>query len=97
MSTGASNQRLAEVTPTTTSGKACQQELRRLICPSWSGGQMQFDSTAFNLDFSSAVTPKNEDDGTNDVSDDDSSIASNGSCITIETHSPDSINDPTLV
>ncbi len=59
---------------------------------------MQFDSTAFNLDFSSAVTPKNGDDGTDDVSDDDSSIASDGSRITIETISPNSTkNDPTPV
>jgi hypothetical protein len=42
-STRASDQHLAEVTPTTTSSKACPLDpLRQLLCPSWMGGWMQF-------------------------------------------------------
>ena len=72
MSTRASNPRLPEVTPVTTSGKSCW-ELRLLICPSWTVGRLQFDSTAFNLDFSLAVPLKNGYDGTDDVLDADNS------------------------
>jgi hypothetical protein len=52
---------------------------------------MQFDDPAFNLNFNLVVAPKNgADDSNDDSNDDNSSVASDGSHITIEIHSPDS-------
>jgi hypothetical protein len=64
--------------------KSLPLEVRQLLCPSGRGGQMETaPSAAWNLGFSSKTR---EDDSGDD--EDEDSVNSTGSCITLESHSP---------
>jgi hypothetical protein len=87
---------LAELAPSTP--KWLSLKVRKLMCPSWTGGKMQegaLPSKHWNLGFCSAVTPSNNNDTYNNNSDyDQTCVASEGSTITID--SPSSVSNLNL-
>jgi hypothetical protein len=74
-----------ELAPSTP--KLFSLEVRKLMCPSWTGGKIQegaLPPNHWNLGFHSAMTPNNNDAYDDDSDDDQSSVASEGSTITID-------------